>query len=91
MEQFGRGAHVGTVGLAEGLVAQAHPEHRHARVTAVADDVEAIARAAGVPGSGRDEDAVVGVAHVTGADLVVAHHLDGGAEFSDVLNDVVDE
>mmetsp|Transcript_20777 Transcript_20777/g.79652 ORF Transcript_20777/g.79652 Transcript_20777/m.79652 type:complete len:235 (-) Transcript_20777:5988-6692(-) len=75
-------------GLAHGLVAQAHAQHR-LFAEEMPDGIHAHAGLVGRAGAGREHD-VVGVqrGHLGHGDLVIAHDLHVGAQFTEVLDDV---
>ena len=77
--------------LAEGLVPQAHAQHRDAMLGAVGDGLQGGAGALGVAGSGGDEDAVVAGLEPGGIHDVVAHNIHGRTQVAQVAHDREDE
>ena len=77
--------------LTEGLVPQAHAQHRDAAFGAVGDGLQGGAGALGVAGSGGDEDAVVAGLEPGGIHNVVAHNIHGRTQVAQVAHDREDE
>ena len=74
---------------ADGLVSQADTENGNF-AGEVTDEIDADAGILGRARAGRDYDALrLQFFDVSDRDLVVAAHFDGGAEFSEILNQVV--
>ena len=77
--------------LTEGLVPQAHAQHRDAMLGAVGDGLQGRAGTLGVAGSGGDEDAVVAGLEPRGIHDVVTHDVDGRTQVAQVAHDREDE
>ena len=77
--------------LAQGLMAQAHAQHRDAVFGAVGDGLQGRAGALGVAGSGGDEDAVVAGLEPRGIHDVVTHDVHGRTQVAQVAHDREDE
>ena len=77
--------------LAQGLMAQAHTQHRNAVLGAVGNSLQGRAGALGVTGSGGNEDAVVAGLEPRGIHDVVTHDVHNSAQVAQVAHNREDE
>ena len=78
--------------VADGLVAEAHTEHRHAALGERRDRRAEDPGVLGAAGAGRQQHGVgPAIERLVDGQLVVADHLRLGAELAEVLHEVVDE
>ena len=91
MHEFGCVPHGRAEQLTQGLVAQAHTQHRNAVLGAVGNSLQGSAGALGVTGSGRNEDAVVAGLEPRGIHDVVTHDVHNSAQVAQVSHNREDE
>ena len=77
--------------LTQGLVAQAHAQHRDLALGAVGDGLQGGAGTLGVARSGGNEDAVVACLEPCGIHDIVAHNVHDRAQVAQVAHDREDE
>ena len=91
MHEFGRMPDGRTEELTQGLVAQAHAQHRDLALGAVGDGLQGGTGALGIAGAGGDEDAVVSGLEPRGIHDIVTHNVHDRAQVAQVAHDREDE
>ena len=91
VHEFGCVPHGRAEQLAQGLMAQAHAQHRDLPLGAVGNSLQGRAGALGVAGSGGNEDAVVADLEPRGIHDVVTHDVHNSAQVAQVAHNREDE